>query len=738
MKNITKLKILGIVFTLFVSTSFGLWAQEPNVNFTLKNAKITNTNSEYFYEADIIFTTDIEFKLGAGELYFVYNEQAFGENIYEVHPVFQNLTGALSFSTDANEIAPYHESSYAGINQGTQFLKLFGNDTGNDGFTFNRFYFGWYQDYVNALAGIASYNLNGEDMGYTVTANVEHKLFSFKIKYLPNQQNVDPGIDLSVQFTNKITKGSFNHPFTEFAQDFLNITNDFTDDEPAIVWKGEDNDLSNTNNWSLGVVPGNTQKAWIPSDLSNYPTLSGGDNFNVSKLIIESGASFIPNNNFTSQVELKRELTPSVWHLISSPVDQNIDDFVEASNLETGTGNNVALASYNSNANHWEYYQNGTAVNANFLVGEGYSIRIKGDKARDVSFTGNLGFLASGNLSITAGNDENFLMGNPSTAYLDAALLLESATQLLSYQTLWVWDSNLNGGQGDYTAKLPIDNFKIAPLQGFFVKASEQGSVSIGENFLSHNNEETFFRGESGIIGGTRVTERAEIHVFLREGTINEHITKIYYLEGATRGMDTGMDAPVFDGHIRELDVYTRLLEGETGNDFEIQSLPNDQYESLVVPIGVNARAGQTIKISIESINLPDDYGVYLQDLDKNTVTKLNEVDAFYEITLNEDLTGIGRFYIHTSEGTLSTTESLLQDDITIYKSDSRNLKIKGFKNNEKVKAILYNVVGQEIMRTDFIGKGVNDITLPFIKPGMYLIMLKADKGFLSKKIIID
>ncbi len=52
-----------------------------NVNYTLKNGKITPENGKNYYEVDVLIESSEDFKLGSGQLFFNYNTAAFGENI---------------------------------------------------------------------------------------------------------------------------------------------------------------------------------------------------------------------------------------------------------------------------------------------------------------------------------------------------------------------------------------------------------------------------------------------------------------------------------------------------------------------------------------------------------------------------------------------------------------------------------------------------------------------------------
>ena len=50
----------------------------------------------------------------------------------------------------------------------------------------------------------------------------------------------------------------------------------------------------------------------------------------------------------------------------------------------------------------------------------------------------------------------------------------------------------------------------------------------------------------------------------------------------------------------------------------------------------------------------------------------------------------------------------------------------------------IFSLLGKEILRSSFEGRGVNDIALPKLAPGVYIVKVKMQTGQLNKKIIIE
>ena len=210
---------------------------------------------------------------------------------------------------------------------------------------------------------------------------------------------------------------------------------------------------------------------------------------------------------------------------------------------------------------------------------------------------------------------------------------------------------------------------------------------------------------------------------------------RIKYSANATQGFDVGLDGEMFGGSEPSFAVYSHLLADNEGKKYQLQALPNSEYEKMVVPVGIIADAGKKITFTAEVMNLPTGLKVFLEDRQTSTFTRLDEANTEYTITLDQDLNDVGRFYVHTSASALSTPEFHLEH-ISVYTTNSNNLRIVGIaQGNASVK--LYNMLGKEIMNTTFIGNHKNDVELPNLKTGIYIARVSSSKISISKKIII-
>ncbi len=488
-------------------------------------------------------------------------------------------------------------------------------------------------------------------------------------------------------------------------------------------WTGTtDNDWSTASNWSAGIPSANSDI--LISTASNGPTASSA--VTVNSVTINSGASLIAQSSFSGSVIYNRDLSTTNWYLISSPVvGQDVDDFVTTEVLETGTGNNLGLGTYNTNDDTWSYYQSGTSNADTFIPGQGYVVNLSGASG-DIAFTGTLltTDLTPINL-VTTGNGFN-LAGNSYPSFLDSNAMLIGSSAALDSQTLWIWDQSSNGGLGSYITKVSADNFKIAPGQGFFVQSDgAAGTLAINESFQSHESSDSFLRNEL----------RPEIHLNLTNGT-NEMMAKLYFISGTTTGFDNGYDGPMFGGISNPFAIYTQEVANATGRNLAIQSLPDSDYESMVVPIGVNSNGGETVTFTASSQNLPDNLNVYLEDNVANQWTLLNTGD--YVFTPSVDLSGTGRFFLHFTTGTLSAEETIL-NGLHIYADNSnRQILINGQLDHNS-NAIVYDMQGRIVLRQLLNGNTVNNIIeTNTISLGLYVVEIKNNTQKRVQKIIIN
>ena len=98
----------------------------------------------------------------------------------------------------------------------------------------------------------------------------------------------------------------------------------------------------------------------------------------------------------------------------------------------------------------------------------------------------------------------------------------------------------------------------------------------------------------------------------------------------------------------------SRMIEEDEGHGMAINAMGLDAMESTVIPLVINQPAGQEFRVSLFTATIPDT-NVYLEDNLLGTFTNLYEQDHIH--TSDEDLSEVGRFFIHMTEATMNNNE---------------------------------------------------------------------------------
>jgi hypothetical protein len=550
------------------------------------------------------------------------------------------------------------------------------------------------------------------------------------------------------------------------------------------TWDGSDSaDWHTAANWSNGVPTSATDVIILNAgtapiissatlavtqdltiSISATLAINGGSALTVSgnliiidddSLTLNSGSSLIVNGTSTGDLKYIREITTTnKWYLVTSPVvGEDSEAFLNNSNLASASNgpdpsNNTTgfgfipqngssqfatgLYNYNQTAG-WTYNV------SNF--GSGYGFTVMTAWNGFLIFTGTMPTTAVADYVLDTPDDYE-LFGNPYPSYIPANVAADATNNILTInsttgqdeiktQTIWFWDQS----EDKYiTINQASPARFIAPSQGFFVEAGGSGGDSkfdFYENMQSHQTTDTFQKSTN-----KRPDERPEIKVFIASES-NTDNTELYYINGATTGFDNGYDSSIFGGGDNSFVVYSGLVSNSQGEKLAIQSLPNTDYENMVVPVGINAVSGKEIKFSVEALNFPAGINVYLEDRLTNTVTRLDETNSNYSITLTENTNGFGRFYVHTKSSSPLSTDAISLNSISIYKTNATNLRLVGLpqgKSNVK----LFSVLGKQVISSDFTSNGVHNVSLPNLATGVYIVQLETENGKLNKKITLE
>lgn len=484
--------------------------------------------------------------------------------------------------------------------------------------------------------------------------------------------------------------------------------------------------------------------------------VSNADNFTVVSDATDSG-SLIVNGTATGDITYNRYVPTTKWHFVSAPVtSQSISSFATnaANGVKQNNTNTFYGISYYDNGNdptkRWRYYTTGgafdpatssqsagpAASSAIFESGKGYSnLRAT---VGTYTFTGELATadvtLAIAENNATAENHHFGVVGNPFPAFL-AANSNANASNVLSQnlsklktgmEALYFWDGSIN----DYTAVNNSDPaLYLAPGQAFAVEAKADGETFTFSEALVEpqpNSPATFYK----------TAPLTEVALFMSKEKITKKTRLRYLDENASLGFDRGYDAGSYRDGTPSFSIDTHLVSNSTGMDFTLQCLPKSELESTVVPLAVYAQANEAISFDATTQNLPEGIYIFLEDKVTNTITKIS--DETYSITLKQSINGIGRFYLHTAQSVLSVNDVDALQNVSMYKTNAQNLRIVGLQNAENAKVKLFSLQGKEVLSTSFTAKNVNDVALPSLSAGVYLVQVVSNTGKHTKKIILE
>lgn len=493
-------------------------------------------------------------------------------------------------------------------------------------------------------------------------------------------------------------------------------------------WTGTTNELWNlAGNWNNG-IPTSSSLVTIP-DVSTAPKIDEtinavAGNLTITEsegLTINSGGSLIVSGTSSGTINYNRSIEKHqnsnyAWYAVSSPVSSiTLTTLTSNNNFALGSGGNrIGIATYNNNGSSWNYFT--TASTDAIVSGTGLIAKLDNTTGgNDLIFSGNY-TKGPVEIDISQGvNNLNFI-GNPYTSYINLGTFFteNEAANRFSETTIWLWDENKNGtNMGGYVQKLSgLDaDFQIAPGQGFFISSGTANSnlVVFSATNQSHQSD-SFLKSYSN---------RIEIDLKIVLDDDMQHQTKLYYLEGATTGFDNGYDGSLFEDVSYDLAIYSKLVSNKESNKLGVQSLPNSNYENMVVPIGITTKANKEITFSLKALNLPSNLNIFLEDRHTNTFTQLDTQNSTYKFTSDEDFDNIGRFYLHTTPSILNIEQNNINKEISLYPNPTSGVVyVKDISNYTYQ---VYNIIGQVIQSNK---NTLNSIDISSQKNGIYFVKL--------------
>jgi len=478
-----------------------------------------------------------------------------------------------------------------------------------------------------------------------------------------------------------------------------------------------DKDITLAGNLTVGAAGALTINS-TKTLTANGPVVVQSDATNSGSLIVSGTLSG------SGSVTYQRYMTLTDWHMAGSPfTTQTINAAFLSANSING------MKDYSESADNWSTDYFTTAPDVAFSLGKGYATKLSASGT--VALTGTINS-ATANVTLTRANFGWTLLSNPFTSAINATVTAHATNNLItantavidpSYVALYIWDQGTtsykiinNAGDGSL-----VQNY-LQVGQGFFVKSKTGGGTfTMTPAMQSHQTATAFKASNASTWAG--ITLNAET-------SAAKASTQISYQENMSRGLDIGYDAGIMKSS--SFALYSRLVE-DNGIDFGIQCLPTD-YENLVIPIGLDAKAGDIIKFSVNAVNIPEEYAVVLEDRVTNTFKSLSEAGTVYSIQLTNDINGTGRFFVRTS----------FKSALGIGDLDTENaFKVFTRPNNQQIvihgevlantTARIYSITGKQVAVVNL--KQSSENLVQFNQDaGVYIVKISNEQGTTTQK----
>ena len=291
---------------------------------------------------------------------------------------------------------------------------------------------------------------------------------------------------------------------------------------------------------------------------------------------------------------VQRYMSIDNWHMVSAPANGKISDFIDLNTdipvigvpvTDPITPATYGMTDYNTPEIKWNPYFTKAIVGTDELgIGKGYLVRTIADKGQTITFKGTIN---AGPVNVVVSEGWNCI-GNPYTSGININTLAgtESGGDNFIAANLGNLDPNSTGAYiwNDIDQKYDIANLaggiSYAQVgQGFFMKVvAGKSSVTFTPQMQVH---------QCTAIYKSATTNYPAIKLMATTNNTASS-TEIKFIDGTTRGLDVGYDAGILKSD-QPLNLFTKLVED---NGVELQCLPTDQYSGLVIPIGIDSKAG--------------------------------------------------------------------------------------------------------------------------------------------------
>ncbi len=420
------------------------------------------------------------------------------------------------------------------------------------------------------------------------------------------------------------------------------------------------------------------------------------------------------------------------WHFLSSPVvNQSIDGaWLPSGTYGNGTGYDLYV--WNEATNCWIYQLNTTsAINwnmvhpgSNFTPGRGYLYSVLAANPTN-EFIGNLNS-GSLNIGLIAGSNDLILkgfnlVGNPYPSSVDwQATTGWTRTSLVSSAggyDMWIWNPTANNfGVCNSSTGICTNSITryIAPMQGYFVKASVAGNLGMNNNVRVHNAAGNWFKNSE----------------------INTNLLRLVVQSEADNSFD---EAQLLFGYSENQPGAAKLFSPKdaapglflkSGNENCSVLYFTDVMENPTVPVGFKPGQDGTYLLKC-NFDVDEFEIVLLEDLFTNSIQDVKDGNAYrFEASKNDNE---NRFVLHFNPddkqiynelpARIFTNDSRLIIDLTIVSSETE--------------AFVYDALGRLLLQKTLQGSTEHMLNINSTSQ-ILIVQLKNRQGKICRKLFYN
>jgi len=433
---------------------------------------------------------------------------------------------------------------------------------------------------------------------------------------------------------------------------------------------------------------------------------------NQSIMILESDASLIDNGNSTGTGNsiVKKTVADTSSYLISSSVELT----------SASIFSDDIIYSFNESDSLWEELSSEDSLS----VFNGYKLYVTKDTTLSI-----YGTLNTGNINtLLSADDEGWnLLGNPypSTINWDTNGWDKSNID----NTLYLWKNN-NFSYYISESGLSVNNGSkyIPPMCGFFVKANNQGNISISNSTRFHLPANNIY-GESSSCLGDYIKMSITNNNYKDETLINIFVN-------ASSDFDANFDAyKLLSEHLDVPQIYS--IYSDNDKALSINSL---SYKvNISIPIGIQVKRTDNYTIKIEDYNIENYDSVFLEDKFYNQSTKIytngklsDTVVCSFDYDSEDDP---NRFVLHFRNIKTDVKNIDSKEVNNIYAYSGKIYVLIGINGKIQGEIYIYNVAGILIKSMKIDQNRYYEIDMHDKPSGTYIVKLILNDKVLNKKV---